>query len=48
MTSNIALECFASVKWYDLKRWIAGYSLSLFQQIGLIDDSLLPVARKHR
>ena len=46
---NIAPESFASVKWYDLRRWIPGYSL-LFQQMGLIDDSLPPdkLARKHR
>ena len=39
---DIAPESFASAKWYDLRRWIHGYSLSLFQQMGLIDDSLLP------
>ena len=46
---NIAPESFASVKWYDLRRWIP-YSLSLFQQMGLIDDSLPPdeLARKRR
>jgi hypothetical protein len=47
---NIAPESFASVRWYHMRRWIPGYSLSLFQQMGLIDDSLPPdeLARKHR
>lgn len=37
---NLAPESFASVPWYDLRRWIPGYSLSLFQQIGLVDGRL--------
>jgi hypothetical protein len=42
MTSfiNLAPERFASVPWYDLRRWIPGYALPLFQQLGLVDDSL--------
>lgn len=39
---NLAPESFASVPWHDIRRWIPGYALSLFQQIGLIDDSLPP------
>ena len=44
MTSfiNLAPERFASVPWYDLRRWIPGYALSLFQQQGLVDDRLSP------
>ena len=40
MTSfiNLAPERFAAVPWYDLRRWIPGYALSLFQQQGLVDD----------
>lgn len=37
---NLAPESFASVPWYDLRRWIPGYALSLFQQIGLVDGRL--------
>ncbi|WP_293824696.1 DUF4105 domain-containing protein [uncultured Brevundimonas sp.] len=42
MTSFIKLapERFASVPWYDLRRWIPGYALPLFQQLGLVDASL--------
>lgn len=36
---NLVPESFASVPFYDLRRWIPGYSLSLFQQLGLVDDS---------
>jgi hypothetical protein len=44
MTSfiNLAPERFASVPWYDLRRWIPGYALSLFQQQGLVDARLSP------
>jgi hypothetical protein len=47
---DIAPEVFHEVKWYDIRRWVPGYSLSLFQQLGLIDDSLPAdeMARKHR
>ena len=47
---NLAPESFASVHWYDIRRWLPGYSLSLFQQLGLIDDSLPPaeLAQKHQ
>lgn len=47
---NIAPEGFASVKWYDIRRWLPGYSLSLFQQLGLVDDSMPAdeLAAKHR
>jgi len=46
---NLAPESFASVPWHDVRRWIPGYSLSLFQQIGLVDDGLAPeeMARRH-
>ncbi|WP_200862175.1 DUF4105 domain-containing protein [Asticcacaulis sp. YBE204] len=37
---NLAPESFASVPFYDVRRWIPGYSLSLFQQLDLVDDSL--------
>ena len=42
MTSfiNLAPERFASVPWYDLRRWIPGYALPLFQQLGLVDDTI--------
>jgi hypothetical protein len=39
---NIAPEVFDEVKWYDVRRWVPGYSLSLFQQLGLIDNDLPP------
>lgn len=47
---NLAPESFASVSWFDMRRWIPGYSLSLFQQLGLVDDGLSPdeMARQHR
>ena len=37
---NLAPESFAHVPWRDLRRWIPGYSLSLFQQLGLVDGDL--------
>jgi hypothetical protein len=37
---NLAPEAFVDVEWYDMRRWVPGYSLGLFQQIGLIDDSV--------
>jgi hypothetical protein len=37
---NLAPESFAHVPWRDIRRWIPGYSLSLFQQIGLVDGTL--------
>ncbi|MEP9351523.1 DUF4105 domain-containing protein [Xanthobacter sp. KR7-225] len=37
---NLAPESFAQVPWRDLRRWIPGYSLSLFQQLGLVDGDL--------
>lgn len=47
---NIAPELFNDVKWYDIRRWLPGYSLSLFQQLGLIDSDLPPaeMVRAHR
>lgn len=46
---NLAPESFASVPWHDIRRWIPGYSLSLFQQLGLVDDGMTPeeMARRH-
>lgn len=35
---NLAPESFASVPWHDIRRWIPGYSLPLFQQLGLVDN----------
>lgn len=37
---NLAPESFAHVPWRDLRRWIPGYSLTLFQQLGLVDGDL--------
>ena len=37
---RLAPETFADVPWYDLRRWLPGYSLSLFRDLGLVDDSL--------
>ena len=37
---GIAPEIFDEVKWYDIRRWVPGYSLSLFQQLGLVDDTM--------
>lgn len=37
---NLAPESFASVPWHDVRRWIPGYSLSLFQQLGMVDDGM--------
>lgn len=39
---NLAPESFAEVPWHDIRRWIPGYSLSLFQQLGLVDDGMSP------
>ncbi len=39
---NLAPESFAAVPWYDLRRWIPGYSLALFQQLKLVDDRYSP------
>lgn len=36
---NLAPESFLSVPWHDIRRWVPGYSLSLFQQVGLVDDT---------
>lgn len=46
---NLAPESFAQVPWHDIRRWIPGYSLSLFQQLGLVDDGMSPeeMARFH-
>ncbi len=46
---NLAPESFAAVPWHDVRRWIPGYALSLFQQIGLVDNGLDPeeMARRH-
>ncbi|MFG1379032.1 DUF4105 domain-containing protein [Xanthobacter autotrophicus] len=46
---NLAPESFAEVPWHDIRRWIPGYSLSLFQQLGLVDDGMSPeeMARAH-
>lgn len=45
---NLAPEAFADVPWYDGRRWVPGYSLSLFQQLGLVDQSLPPEALAQR
>lgn len=37
---NLAPESFLSVPWHDIRRWVPGYSLSLFQQVGLVDGTL--------
>ncbi|TLX40685.1 DUF4105 domain-containing protein [Xanthobacter autotrophicus] len=37
---NLAPEAFIHVRWYDIRRWVPGYSLSLFQQLGLVDHSM--------
>ncbi len=37
---KLAPQTFAAVPWYDIRKWIPGYSLSLFQDLGLVDDSL--------
>lgn len=39
---NLAPESFASVPWHDIRRWIPGYSLPLFQQLGLVDNHVGP------
>jgi hypothetical protein len=44
---NLEPESFASVPVYDVRRWIPGYSLSLFQQLGLVDNNL-PAAQLER
>lgn len=36
---NLAPESFLPVPWSDIRRWVPGYALSLFQQVGLVDDS---------
>jgi hypothetical protein len=47
---GIAPELFYEVKWYDIRRWVPGYSLSLFQQLGLIESDLPPaeMVERHR
>lgn len=37
---NLAPESFLSVPWHDIRRWVPGYSLSLFQQVGLVDGTM--------
>ena len=39
---RIAPETFAHVPWWDLRRWVPGYSLGLFQDLGLVSDDLPP------
>lgn len=45
--TNLAPESFLSVPWYDIRRWVPGYSLSLFQQVGLVDASLPAEELRH-
>ncbi|MEP3278980.1 MAG: DUF4105 domain-containing protein, partial [Stappiaceae bacterium] len=47
---KLAPEVFDKVPLSDIRRWIPGYSLSLLQDLGLIDNSLPPEANaeKHR
>ncbi|MEM8838525.1 MAG: DUF4105 domain-containing protein [Pseudomonadota bacterium] len=37
---KLAPEVFESVPWYDYRRWVPGYSLGLFQELGLVDNSM--------
>ncbi|MGI6246688.1 MAG: DUF4105 domain-containing protein [Pseudochelatococcus sp.] len=37
---NLAPGNFMPVPWYDIRRWVPGYSLSLFQQLGLVDGTV--------
>lgn len=37
---NLAPESFLSVPWYDIRRWVPGYSLPMFQQVGLVDGTV--------
>jgi hypothetical protein len=37
---RFAPQSFATVPWYDIRKWVPGYSLSLFQDLGLVDDSV--------
>jgi hypothetical protein len=37
---KLAPQTFAAVPWYDIRQWIPGYSLTLFQDLGLVDDSV--------
>lgn len=47
---KLAPEVFDNVPITDIRRWIPGYSLSLLQELGVIDNSLPPEenAEKHR
>lgn len=45
---NLAPESFASVPWHDVRRWIPGYALSLFQQLGLVDNTMAPAEMARR
>ena len=37
---RLAPQTFAAVPWYDIRKWIPGYSLSLFQDLGLVNNSV--------
>lgn len=37
---NLAPDSFLPVPWHDVRRWVPGYALSLFQQLGLVDDGM--------
>lgn len=37
---RLAPDTFAAVPWYDIRKWIPGYSLSLFQDLGLVNNSV--------
>ena len=37
---RLAPGTFSDVPWYDYRQWIPGYSIELFQDLGLVDDSV--------
>ncbi|MEM8826147.1 MAG: DUF4105 domain-containing protein [Pseudomonadota bacterium] len=45
---KLAPEVFQTVRWTDIRRWVPGYSLELFQELGLVDDSISTEALRAR
>ncbi|MEM8795412.1 MAG: DUF4105 domain-containing protein [Pseudomonadota bacterium] len=47
---KLAPEVFDAVPWYDYRRWVPGYSLGLFQELGLVDNSMSEeeLSERHR
>jgi len=41
---NLSPRITETVPWYDMRRWVPGASVGLFQELGLVDDTVSEVA----